>query len=958
MNMQKKLGLVLGLLLAAGGLLFSFQRVLAATTPIFSSAKYIHVVDSYDLSVVFRDGKTIPFRASVDTPSADGGFVFKAVESEIYPGTAWFCANSVVGSSGDKGIVMHSKTLNASTGTIDVNWVHKDPALFGCSAPGNPPTNAHGTIQFTRPGSITITTPKNGTTVKDKVKISAKANVTPPYRLESIQIKIDGVNAGKATSANPRSITWDSSKSSDGEHTLTATLKTSIGSVNSNPIKVTVKSDVRPNLDSGATCEASLNNPLTWLMCPLFNIAADMTNHLIGLFEGQLCFKTNVSPTADTATCNGGITDTSSIKPAWSLIKNLISALLVIIMLIAIFAQATGAGFVDAYTIRKMLPKLVAAVILIQISYYLFSWIINLGDDLGEGLMGLLKAAFSSGTNVNINNLNQLLHHAGVGDSTAITVNWIAILSVGIAAAIALPTLLLLLFMGVVSLLVGLATLIFRKVLIIALLIISPAALLMWVLPNTERYWKLWWENFIKVLLMFPIIVLVVEAGRIFAYVAGPTSGGGLIGLFIVMVGFFGPLFLLPKSYKWGGQAMQLAGNGAFKASNALSERPKKYFQGRQQDWTEQRRRESAQRVANKEGFNRRRPWRFPLDQLRSGKLDPLKQTPGYRAVGERSVQAYIGAGEEVYQKDVGAAQAKILREGQAIRARGGDWDQYFQEIANGSESYKDSKLGTVELGKRSKLEKVAALKQIATLGAQTNWRYLESLHNRMTSPTSTMSDQEKVETRKFFDDNSQTILPRLPHIYTGVAAAADANPGGIGQMHGVEIESIMSNLSGTINNESKTPNERANAQRSLLTFLQNFQAAADNPNIQLENGGLRAVKAFLDSDQGAGFRRQINHDSPDPSKPGRDSRENRKIPVLPESHEVAFSPEARAQLDALKTVLADRINPETGTYSGSTRPGRPASAVGEVRIEHEPGTVITPDSPDFLPPNSSDLPK
>lgn len=319
------------------------------------------------------------------------------------------------------------------------------------------------------------------------------------------------------------------------------------------------------------TCESSSSTALEWIMCPLFKISTALADKLIGLFQSQLCFRTDISSTGTTATCNGKTFSTSGIKPAWTALKNIASALLVIIMLIAVFSQAFSIGPIDAYTIRKLLPRLVAAVILIQISFYLFSWVINVVDDIGEGLMSLLQSIFPS----DINNFYKLLSHAGVGDGTAGAASWIGFIGAIVLAVAALPTLLLMLFVILISLLVGLAVLIFRKVLIVALLIAAPVALLLWILPNTERYWKMWLDNFLKVLFMFPIIIMIIEAGRIFAWVAGAkgVSGGEFIGMFIVVAGFFGPLFILPKTYKWGGALMGATGDMMTRLSKPITDR-------------------------------------------------------------------------------------------------------------------------------------------------------------------------------------------------------------------------------------------------------------------------------------------------------------------------------------------------------------------------------------------------
>jgi hypothetical protein len=79
------------------------------------------------------------------------------------------------------------------------------------------------------------------------------------------------------------------------------------------------------------------------------------------------------------------------VKSSWSIMKNISSALLVIIMLVAVISQAIGAGPVDAYTIRKILPRLVVAVILIQISWLMLVWFIQVADDFGHGVRDLSR---------------------------------------------------------------------------------------------------------------------------------------------------------------------------------------------------------------------------------------------------------------------------------------------------------------------------------------------------------------------------------------------------------------------------------------------------------------------------------------------------------------------------------------------------------------------------------------
>jgi hypothetical protein len=230
-------------------------------------------------------------------------------------------------------------------------------------------------------------------------------------------------------------------------------------------------------------------------------------------------------------------------------------------MLVMVISQAIGSGVFDAYTIRKVLPRLVLAVILMQISWPLFSWVVNIFDDIGKGLGGLLAAPFGGVEKLRLGSLLANAHIAGLKDTAGlILINWVALIAaIGLGIA-ALPAVLAFASAAAISLLVGLIVLVFRKILIILCLIFSPVALLSWILPGTQRYWKFWKDNFIKALMMFPIAIALIYTGRIFAYVVGSEDNGTLLNFIFIMVGYFGPLFLLPKTYRWGGGIMSTAG--------------------------------------------------------------------------------------------------------------------------------------------------------------------------------------------------------------------------------------------------------------------------------------------------------------------------------------------------------------------------------------------------------------
>ena len=317
-------------------------------------------------------------------------------------------------------------------------------------------------------------------------------------------------------------------------------------------------SDTTQTADS-QTCEAnSGGSALAWINCPLLTAASDAITGqdgqggLLGYFEDQLSFSVS-KDLGPTATQN-------QVKVTWGIFKNIATAILVVVMLIMVYSQATGAGPFEAYTTRKMLPRLVAIAILMQLSWVVLAWVIDIFNDLGTGLADLMYAPFGGSSNLTI---FSLLSHAGLGDTGAVIINWVgimALLTIGLAA---LPLVSIFALGAAAALFTAFMVLIFRKVIIILCLITAPIALAAYLLPGANRYWKLWQDNFIKVLAMFPLIVALVAAGRIFAYITATAgSNSVLISFIFIIVGFFGPLFLLPKAFKWGGTLMA-AGGGA-----------------------------------------------------------------------------------------------------------------------------------------------------------------------------------------------------------------------------------------------------------------------------------------------------------------------------------------------------------------------------------------------------------
>ena len=239
----------------------------------------------------------------------------------------------------------------------------------------------------------------------------------------------------------------------------------------------------------------------------------------------------------------------------------------VIAFLIIILSQITSIG-VSNYGIKRLLPKLVIAAILVNISYYICAIAVDLSNILGNSLKGMLDNAAGR---VDANPTNPFAEGGGVSGF----MGWVAI-SGGILIAVgasggwlaALALLVPLLFTALGAVIAVVVTLILRQVLIILLIVISPLAFVALLLPNTEDYFKKWRSVFQTLLLLYPIIALVFGASALASTIimsaADSSTGsgafdeslGGLTQTLIQLTGAAAaviPLFIVPTLVKLAG---------------------------------------------------------------------------------------------------------------------------------------------------------------------------------------------------------------------------------------------------------------------------------------------------------------------------------------------------------------------------------------------------------------------
>lgn len=293
-----------------------------------------------------------------------------------------------------------------------------------------------------------------------------------------------------------------------------------------------------------------------WLFCGMYNGTSNLTNWvLVNVIEPQL----NISPLCTTSSCKSDSGGADPIYAVWSSFRNYGNVFLLIALLVVVFGQAIGGGLVDAYTAKKVLPRLLVAAILINLSIYIVAGLVDifniLGNSIGQIITQPVKDAGAFHISANGGIRTQGVGAAATGGLAILTLGGATALFTGAGLSMLLEVIIipvLLLFLAIV------AVIAIRKAIIIALVMISPVAFALYCLPNTEKYFKKWWDLLLEMLMVYPIIVMMFAISSILS-VTNTVSGtddnsaiyaGKYLISFVLMVI---PLFIIPFAFKLAG---------------------------------------------------------------------------------------------------------------------------------------------------------------------------------------------------------------------------------------------------------------------------------------------------------------------------------------------------------------------------------------------------------------------
>lgn len=279
-----------------------------------------------------------------------------------------------------------------------------------------------------------------------------------------------------------------------------------------------------------------------WLICPVVEFLGSITDEMYKILATKLLMVQA-----------GDIFDTSKgTYAAWSSMRNIANVAFVMAFLVIVYSQITGLGLSN-YGVKKMLPKLVVTVILVNVSFWICAIAVDISNILGSSLKEMLDPG-DGGFDFTITEGGTSKTGNGWTDLSVAILATAGLIYVGLS--VLLPALVAVAF-AVITVVIVLAA---RQAIIILLIVISPLAFVAYLLPNTEQWFKRWMDLFKVMLLMFPIISLIFGASALASVIIMEAADGSIvvsvIGALIAIV----PLFITPIVMRTAGGVLNRVG--------------------------------------------------------------------------------------------------------------------------------------------------------------------------------------------------------------------------------------------------------------------------------------------------------------------------------------------------------------------------------------------------------------
>ena len=305
-----------------------------------------------------------------------------------------------------------------------------------------------------------------------------------------------------------------------------------------------------------------------WFICPVSNWLADGIDFMYSALQEFL--KTKPLETTN---------QNSGIYLAWVIMRNISNVAFIVAFLVIIYSQLTSVG-ISNYGVKKMIPRLVIAAVLVNLSFTICAILLDLSNIAGyafqDAFMGIKNTISTVGENTSTWTWSEVI-------STALSNGALAIGAITFTTEL-LPMLVPAATLAGLTLLLILLIMAARQALIIILIIISPLAFVCYLLPGTEKWFKKWRDLFLTMLVFFPAFAVVFGGAQLAGIIIIQNASGPngaimhVLGMLVQII----PLAITPL-------IMKLSGGVLGKFAGFVNDKNKGLYD-RSKNWSKDRR--------------------------------------------------------------------------------------------------------------------------------------------------------------------------------------------------------------------------------------------------------------------------------------------------------------------------------------------------------------------------------
>lgn len=554
------------------------------------------------------------------------------------------------------------------------------------------------------------------------------------------------------------------------------------------------------------TCE-SLNPGLGYVTCGVLRLVLDALDGFIGIFVGVLEIEFSVE-------------QRDVLKSIWNGFRSIANVGFAIAFMVVIYSAATG-NALKAYDVKRLLPKLAIAAIGVQVSLDVTLWLIQLSNDVGNGIADLILSPLPGNASGNTSVATAIIRGSPLGTSGG--------LSEFAAEGLLTTFTVLLLIAAAVFSLAGLAimTVVFllRNIAIIVLSVMSPLWAVSTVMPFLDGFSSQYKKRYQQMLMLFPIASAFIASGRLVGAVLLETQTGNantleaLANRSIGTAATFAPFFMAGQMVQMAGSSFNFVRKGF---DNTKSRFRKSDIGQRLGKSTKAKAWDTTSKIGTYSGNNR----------FRRGASQIGRRATGSKTTSMAAARA-LGAKAKLEEDDTKAAGALLQSQLSGVRSKVLSNGGSEQDADNAANSFLNDQLfSTDEHGGISGLKKLSTPQLRAAAKHLTDNSNFDGINTLMAGLEGSGSSQNLSAAESIKKDNIQTWSKKAPHVFKGsIGSLQGMSANGIADLHGSSVEYMIRDAS-SIAQDAAHP-ENANARAALENFYTNFEQAAGDKNLR-----------------------------------------------------------------------------------------------------------------------------